>query len=297
MVPTPSHTTQQNIEDVYGEMGRVWLTELPEMLARICANWGLQIDALLGGNYAVVYLVRDVNHRLKVLKVGVPAREIEREWRTLKAFGGRGCVALEAVDPGCAALLLERIAPGRAATELTDDAAVPVVCDLMRRLHLAPLDDVAPDVDELADGFTRLRRAHDGGTGRFDDAVVRAAENTFREVLPGMQRVMLHGDLHHGNILSTPSGWVSIDPHGVRGPAQWEAGAWLRNPFERLRAEPRLAPRLDRRVDKLCEHMGWDRPLVRRLAAAQAVLSAVWSWEDHGTPDPTALRIAAALGR
>jgi streptomycin 6-kinase len=297
MVPAPPRTTQDNIEDVYGEMGRLWLTLLPETLERVCDAWSLTIDAFLGGNYAVVYLVRDADNHLMVLKLGVPSREVEREWRTLQAFGGNGCVRLRELDQAGTALLLDRVAPGRCARELPDDEAMDVAADLFRSLHSAEPDLVLPDVTELTAGFERLRQAHGGGAGPIDEGLLRAAESSFEAVLPERPRVLLHGDLHHGNILSKGEGWTSIDPHGVRGPAEWEAGALLRNPWKNLRTEALLNKRLDRRVDRLCECMEWDAQIVRRLAAAQAVLSAVWSWEDHGLADPLALRVAAALWR
>ncbi len=297
MVPTLPNATQENIEDVYGEMGRLWLIELPDTLARVCRTWGLRVDACLGGNYAAVYLVHDETGALKVLKLGVPSAEMEREWRALRAFDGNGCVRLLDLDEAGTALLFRRVTPGRGARELADDQAMRVAADLMVQLHSAPDDDALPDVAELASGFARLRRAHKGGTGPFDEGLVAASEETFRTVLDGLERCTLHGDLHHGNILSDGQDWIAIDPHGVRGPAQWEAGALLRNPWETLRTEPRLTARMERRVDILCEAMAWDRALVRRLAAAQAVLSSVWSWEDHGKADPLALRVAGALWR
>lgn len=295
MPSSPSQTAQANIVDVYGEMGRLWLEELPETLSRVCEQWNLRIEALLGGNYAAVYLVRDADSDLRVLKVGVPAREIEREWRALRAFEGCGCVALRALDRWGTALLLDRVSPGRTAKDLSDDKAMGVAADLMALLHRAPVDHELPDVGTLGDAFGRLRRCHGGGTGPFEPEVIDAAERTLVDVLPQMPRLALHGDLHHGNILSKSDGWISIDPHGVRGPAEWEAGALLRNPWEKLRQEAKLGKRLARRVDILCEQMGWDPTVVRTLASAQAVLSSVWSWEDHGAPDPYSLQVAAAL--
>jgi streptomycin 6-kinase len=43
-------------------------------------------------------------------------------------------------------------------------------------------------------------------------------------------RFLLHGDLHHWNILKNSSGgWKVIDPQGVIGPAFFECGRFIEN--------------------------------------------------------------------
>ena len=45
--------------------------------------------------------------------------------------------------------------------------------------------------------------------------------------------VVLHGDLHHYNILAaTREQSLAIDPQGVIGEPEYEVGALLRNPFD-----------------------------------------------------------------
>lgn len=39
------------------------------------------------------------------------------------------------------------------------------------------------------------------------------------------EQVVLHGDLHHENVLRSGGGWVAIDPNGVIG-ARIRAWAW-----------------------------------------------------------------------
>ncbi len=41
----------------------------------------------------------------------------------------------------------------------------------------------------------------------------------------------MHGDFHHFNILSSERGWLVIDPKGVIGPAGYEVGPLLINPW------------------------------------------------------------------
>ena len=80
--------------------------------------------------------------------------------------------------------------------------------------------------------------------------------------------VVLHGDLHHFNILAAErQPWLAIDPKGVVGEPVYETGALLRNPWPDLLSLPDPGRILARRVDQLAEELGFDRarhPRVRR---------------------------------
>jgi streptomycin 6-kinase len=95
---------------------------------------------------------------------------------------------------------------------------------------------------------------------------------------------LLHGDLHHGNVLfDHKRGWLAIDPKGVAGELEYEAGAALRNPAGRpdLFLSCDIVRRRMKRFEQVL-HLDGDRAL--RWAFSQAVLSAIWSWEDQA-PD------------
>jgi len=58
------------------------------------------------------------------------------------------------------------------------------------------------------------------------------AENIFKEFpKEKKEQVLLHGDLHSDNILSSQRGWLVIDPKGIVGEREFELGAYLRNPY------------------------------------------------------------------
>jgi streptomycin 6-kinase len=120
----------------------------------------------------------------------------------------------------------------------------------------------------------------------------------FAELLgSSAEPVILHGDLHHNNILRDGDAWLAIDPKGVLGEAAYETGALLRNPASRIAITPNLPQLLARRVDLLAEQLDLPRDRLAAWGEAQAVLSAWWTIEDGG-PDrdwQQALRIADAL--
>jgi streptomycin 6-kinase len=74
-------------------------------------------------------------------------------------------------------------------------------------------------------------------------------------------------------------GWLAIDPKGVVGEIEYEIGAALRNPVDRpdLWASREI---LQRRIQIFEQALHLDTVRAVRWAFSQAVLSAIWSWED-----------------
>jgi streptomycin 6-kinase len=155
-----------------------------------------------------------------------------------------------------------------------------VTLALHRSTHAPP---GFPTVEEWGEGFVRYRRSGDGALSRV--LVDRAAACFVALAESQTERRLLHGDLHHGNILwDDDRGWLAIDPKGVIGEAAYEFGAAMRNPTHDVSLFASSAI-IDRRSRIIAEQTGIDQPLILQWAFAQAVLSAIWSIEDGVSPD------------
>ncbi|WP_433617535.1 aminoglycoside phosphotransferase family protein [Dactylosporangium sp. CA-139114] len=214
----------------------------------------------------------------------------------------------------------DRPAPGRAAVAAVADAVraphVPVpdrpapgrpaiAADAVRAPHApAPVPGAAAPV--LPDVLRQVR-AFDAHLARFpgDDplprAFVSAAAGLMRELCASApSRVLLHGDLHHDNLLSARRApWLAIDPHGLSGDPAYEIGSWLFNPDPGDR-DPALLALVPGRLERLADRLG--QPLDRLVAwgFVKAVLSDVWMAErwspgDAWTPASRALDVATLL--
>ena len=281
--------------------GAAWLERLPDLLAECEHRWDLTIrpsNFTLSYNYVAPAML--ANGTEIVLKVGVPNRELRTEIEALRLYEGRGCVRLLEADPDVGILLLERLYPGEMLTIVTDDdAATRLAAQVMQNLwRPLPAEHTFPSVADWANGLAELSKKFDGGTGPFDKKLVETAESLFTDLLASSSEpVLLHGDLHHYNILSADDGWKMIDPKGVAGEAAYEVGALLRNPIATIYDEPDLERITARRLDILAEMLSMDRERLRQWSLAQAVLSAWWSYEDGGDPADwqSTMRLAAVL--
>jgi len=287
----------RSIRATFGDRGVAFLEGLPELIDRAQGRWDLRdirpADAL---SYNFIAFARRSGLDV-VLKLGVPSRELTSEIAALRCFDGRGAVRLLESDAEAGMLLLERLRPGRTLSSLDDDTrATDIAAEVMLTLHRpAPRDSDLIGVRSWFDAFRRLRARFDGSAGPLDAAIVQRAEDIVAARLAEVyEPVLLHGDLHHFNILSSARGWLAIDPKGVIGPAAYDAGALLINPWVVSGWSQGIPHLTDRRIAVLSERLACDRHTVRDWGAAHAVISACWSLEE-GQGWEIAMQCAAIL--
>lgn len=217
-----------------------------------------------------------------VLKV---AKQPGDEWlsgRVIRAFAG--CGVAPAIEVADGAVLLRRLTPGHALTALVrvdgDDDAVDVVATVITQMAKsnAVAPPTAPSVHDWGLGFDRYLA---GSTQPLPRPLVELAFSEFSALAHSQRRPrLLHGDLHHDNVLFDGTrGWTAIDPKGVIGEVEYEVGAFLRNPTNRLEAFVEPAA-IKRRIRRFSERIDIDVQRTLRWGFAQAVLSLLWSLED-----------------
>ena len=280
---------KHRIASTFGEDGRRWLDALPRLLKDCESRWRLEIDAPITPlSYNYVAPATMSNGQEIILKLGVPNAELNGEILALQIYGSRGSVRLIDAEPGEGILLLERLTPGRMLSELglrNDEEATRIAARVMKQLwRPLPEGHGFTTVAQWAGGFQRLRDQFNGGTGPFPAGLVRDAEEIYERYLADSERkVLLHGDLHHFNILSAErEPWLAIDPKGVVGDPAYDAGALLRNPIPDVYHWSDLGKIQSQRLDILSEELQIPRRRLQEWAYAQMVLSAWWNFEDEG---------------
>ncbi|PYS93536.1 MAG: hypothetical protein DMF64_04865 [Acidobacteria bacterium] len=274
---------KERIERVHGATGGAWLAHLPALLAECRQRWALELDEPFANlSYNLVIPGRISGGAEVVLKVGVPCRELLTEAAALELFAGQGAVRLLAHDVPRGILLLERVTPGRPLHEVQTDAeATRSAATLMQRLWRdAPLGHTFPTLAVWFRAFQKLRQRFDGGTGPFPSDIIARAERVFAELNASTERrVVLHGDLHHTNILSSArSGWLAIDPKGICDDAGYEVGSFMLN---QLPAEADATTQvLAQRLSIFSTELQINRTRLAGWAFCHAVLSAVWNFEE-----------------
>ncbi|MDE3738646.1 aminoglycoside phosphotransferase family protein [Pseudomonas resinovorans] len=193
----------------------------------------------------------------------------------MRWWGGEGAARVYRHEGD--ALLLER-ATGpasliRMALEGEDDQASRIACATIARLH-APRPAPAPELVTLEAWFRSLWPVARRQGGLFAEAAGVARE------LLGSQRevVVLHGDVHHENVLDFGErGWLAIDPKRVIGDRGYDYANLICNPELPTVTQP---ARFARQVEVIAEASGLGRERLLRWVLAYAGLSAAWFLED-----------------
>jgi len=300
-----------NIQNTFREDGYAFLEALPASIEKASARWNLtdlQPSPTLSYNF--VAFARVSQGMDVVLKMGVPNREFLSEMEALRLFNGEGACKLLDYDEENYWMLLERLNPGvMLATLENDEEATHIAAEVMKRIwrpvDMASASLLANSQKETShqqhtstgtqaaglqnfiqltdwfDGLQRLRQQFSGGTGPLNEKLVQRVERSVSGFFMENQNpVLMHGDFHHYNILSSERGWLIIDPKGVIGPAGYEVGPFLMNPWGELINKTEIQQVTKRRIYILHEHLGFERERIREWGLVHAVLSAWWGIEE-----------------
>ncbi|MGA2503528.1 MAG: aminoglycoside phosphotransferase family protein [Anaerolineales bacterium] len=276
----------QNVINSFGDSGRHFLDELPNQIFKAAQRWDLTIGDPFLLSYNYVCSVTKADGIPAVLKIGVPNRELISEISALKVYAGKGaCLLLESAGND-GMLLLERLQPGIMLSTLKDDdRATEIAAQVMQAIHRpVPEGNEFISLHNWFDELKKLRPTFGGGTGPFPEKTVEIVLEMVRDLFgENRPHVLLHGDFHHFNILSSDRGWLVIDPKGVDGPAEYEVGPFLLNPWGNIPDEKEAIRRTLRRIAILSEQLGFDRQRLLNWAICYSLLSAWWDTAKDGS--------------
>lgn len=278
---------EENVTKIWGEEGRSWLKSCPDLAKKLEQQWGLtQLTLIpnLSYNYVLAGL-RSKDRLPIILKIGFDSKAIAQEAKALQFYDGWGCVKLLAEDNGKAALLMEQLQPGYSMKQYFPQEELiklQEIVSVIKRLHHRCINSshFFPTVSKWLLGLERLK-SHSQLGPYIDKAIKQAAFLLATQD----QNVLLHGDLHHDNLLwSKERGWVAIDPKGVVGEPAYEVGAFIRNPMPKLLTHSSPKEIIQQRIHLFGQYLSIDPCRLEQWSYVQAVLAACWMIEDGLDP-------------
>lgn len=273
-------TFKSNITRLYGQKGKVWLEELPALVEKISSK--LSLHALqpmpdLSYNYVLSGLQADTPI---ILKLGYDNEALAKEALTLQCFAKWGGVNMmtEISTAYDGYLLLSRLVPGTSLKSYFPDKeaeTVKIICAVIEKLHMAkiPKHHNFPHINnwlsildkKLPLPFRYLQKAR-----KLRD---RLLQNAGPDIL-------LHGDLHHYNILQNGETWVAIDPKGVIGETAYEVAAFIRNPIPDLLIQQNATEIIQNRITTFSNILNISTTRIAYWCFVQTILAWAWALED-----------------
>jgi streptomycin 6-kinase len=289
----PRFMIEANIR-VHGDRGRRWAADLPGLLASLMFRWSLAPQAPFANlSYGYVLPVTCGDGTPAVLKLGLPDEEFRFQADALRAFDGRMSVRLLDADIEAGALLLERLQPGEVLASLGDDAGeTSAAARVMRGLwRPAPPDLTFPSMGDWLDGMRNEAREEERVYPGDLAWLWRALDLAVDLLKESSTEVLLHGDLHHDNILSSSrETWLAIDPKGVTGDPAWEVAPFLYNNVASTAGETEWRRLARRRIDQFADELALDRHRLYACSAVRSSLSAGWSLGSGHKPTELVIR-------
>jgi streptomycin 6-kinase len=208
------------------------------------------------------------------------------------SWAGQGAARVLAHDSD--ALVMERAEGTASLADLTrngdDDTASRIICEVAARLHShkhqSPLNSVVP--------LDRWFRELEPAAAKYGGVLLVAAETARYLLATSREIVILHGDIHHGNILDFGlRGWLAIDPKGLKGERGFDYANLFCNPDRTIATMPE---RLSRQVNVVAQAGRLPRIRLLQWVLAYAGLSAAWTLSTGKAPEIalTVAELAAA---
>jgi len=272
-----------NIEETFGEEGKLWLENLPGLLEEICKAWQLTTCKPVENlSFNYVCYADSMRYGAVVLKMGVKSHEIENEFQSLQYLQALPLCRCLDHDRSRKAILLERITPG---TDLfcldsPEDQINTGATLLKERGETGDLPEGFPYYgDWLKKSFQKVREKRAGGATV--DSLFKKAKTYWNEQEALFSATVNHGDFHHTNILLDGNNqWKVIDPKGVLGFMTIECGRFILNQLERT-DNGMKKKRLFQMSRTFSEKLNISPEAILKGSYIDQMLSFSWTLEGH----------------
>lgn len=229
-----------NIISMYNDEGKQWLDSLPEITAKITTEHNLS-GLTPVNNMTFNYVASGYqNDNPIILKIGMNSKALTKEASCLKAFSKHAVAEVIAHDNNI--IIMQRAVPGNTLKYHFPDNdidATKILCASIKELHKASIPK-SHNFYHLSELFKKLDQKLD-----IPDEILGKAKHLRDKLLnTTTNEVLLHGDLHHDNILQNGDGWLVIDPKGFIGDPAFEPAAYLCNPIPELLRKRQLTDTL-----------------------------------------------------
>ncbi|MGO4268491.1 aminoglycoside phosphotransferase family protein [Paenibacillus sp. TAF58] len=277
----------KRMHELHGEQGVAWSEALPRLITDCASRFDFSPQAPFSNlSYNFVLRATRSDGRQVVLKSSFMKEELSREVSVLRAYEGRGAVHVLDADEEWGVALLEEAEPGIPLSTIENDAlATDIFCEVFRRLHLSPpTDSLYPSMKQH---FLAIERYRERFKDMKDDmplppSWLENAEECLEYLIATTnENLLLHGDLHHDNILRQgEEKWAVIDPKGIIGDIHFDTIQYLLNYEDRGGDCEQV---LRDRIANMTDRLGLDSRRIAMWGVARGVLEACWTIEDGGT--------------
>jgi streptomycin 6-kinase len=278
---TLPQTFCDTVTHLHSHKGQKWLTDFPQLIRYCEQRWCINIHSHFTLSYHFVAPARKADGSELVVKFFVEPSELLHEQEALTALAGENTVKIVDRDAEKGILLFEKLSPGCPLSSLsTKEEAALIAAGLMKSLWRIPHSDST--IETAVKREKKLRKCvetNPSGIDFLSSETLQSALNIFAELNRSSQPLfLLHGDLHHDNILQTGENtWKIIDPKGLIGEKEYEIIPFLSNHLPKTN----VAETIDHRINIFVKELNVSKKRILLWGYAHSVLATCWLIEDR----------------
>lgn len=216
--------------------------------------------------------------------------QLRLEYEMLLSLDGEYSCKVYSFDENEGQLIEERILPG---TVLREERNLEKRLSVLKKIFFAihkPKEDGVTYLDWLAD----IKKFCE--TNQISEEWTKKAQLAYSICLDIFEkyseRVLLHGDLHHDNILLRMDGsYVMIDPKGVVGPSILDLPRFILNEIGAHHEESSIE-HITRVIELISQQFEYPLEDVEKVFVMEIILANIWCIEDGENTNSEELEIA-----
>ncbi|MCF6776064.1 phosphotransferase [Thiotrichales bacterium 19X7-9] len=274
------HTFKNNIINIYGQKGKTWLDLLPDRIQQIKDQYHLTKPQPIE-NLSFNYILKGFqNGQAIILKIAIDEKSLENEADALEAFQGFYTPKIYAKEKDF--LILTQAIPGDTLKNHFPNKeidSIEIFCGVLNALHQVKLPN-NHSFQSIEKWLVALDKDYD-----IPLKYLSKARILYKELLKTQAKeILLHGDLHHDNIIKHQNDWMMIDPKGIIGEPAFDVCAFIRNPIPDLLEQNNPKAIIDQRIVHCARLLNLSEDRINKWFFVEAVLGWLWDLEDNLDP-------------
>ncbi|MCL2522719.1 MAG: aminoglycoside phosphotransferase family protein [Erysipelotrichales bacterium] len=227
-----------------------------------------------------------------VLKIVPNKFEVKTEINTLLIYQNKCFVKIYDYDLEAGVMLLERIVPGTGLRNLSLERRIEIFCQIFKDLHIKTLENVEfPYYQNWITNMLKFLKEQNEYS-RFYFMLLKANEFYLELKKTYPENRLLHGDLHHDNILlGANDNYKVIDPKGVIANPIFDIGRFIHNEL----TEESSIQKIEFIIKIISKELTVPIVVLNKLLYIDVVLGNCWNIEDGKEIDYYAIEMIEAL--
>lgn len=286
------------IKKIIDRFGKDFYKKVLEDIEFYAIKWKLEIIQLVDYfSVNCIFICKSECFEGAILKICKPCKEVLTEFNTLCEYNGRRFCKVFDSDIDNGAILEELIQPGiQLRDEKVLEKRLSIFTSLYNHLHIEPANA------ELFPTYTEwVSRITDYMSKREDYKELYLYMKKAKDICLSLdfkypKKMLLHGDLHHDNILLSNNGeYKIIDPKGVIGDPIFDVPRFILNEQNDDISSEQNYLKTSKIIDFFEESLNIPNKIIKQCFFIEMAMANCWEVESGAAPNLDSVVMAEAI--